>query len=103
MSTNAIQHVIQNISSPGFSKFLADNNVLKYYLFFIQYFQVVGVFSLIVLIISAIIVINFSDEFYIKIALGVSIGCVLYSLWQTADTSVLMRDIVFYRSKFDRL
>ncbi|MEW6215954.1 MAG: hypothetical protein AB1478_12255, partial [Nitrospirota bacterium] len=76
MSTNAIQHVVQNISSPGFSTYLKECNILQYYLFFIQYFQYVGIIALIALIISAIILISCTDVFIVKIALALSFGLV---------------------------
>jgi hypothetical protein len=102
MSTNAIQHVIQNISTPGFSSFLDDNGVLLFYLFFVQYFQLTGVVTLFVLIVSTVLIISLQSLMVLKVSLGFSFGSMLYSLIQTADTSVLLRDIVFYRSLYDR-
>lgn len=101
MSTNAIQHVIQNISAPGFSSFLEENNVLPYYLFFIQYFQITGIVSLIVLIASAVLLISVNSLLIFQICLSTSFSLIVYSLLQTADTSVLLRDVVYYRSKYD--
>ena len=103
MSTNAIQHVVQNISTPGFSSFLDEKGILLFYLFFIQYFQLVGVVSLIILIGASILVISLPSLFVFKLCLGFSFGSMLYSLIQTADTSVLLRDIVYYRALYDRI
>ena len=102
MSTNAIQHVVQNISTPGFSSFLEDNGILFFYLFFIQYFQLAGVATLVVLIVASVLIISLSSLTVLKLCLGFSFGSMLYSLIQTADTSVLLRDIVYYRALYDR-
>jgi len=102
MSTNAIQHVVQNISTPGFSSFLEDNEILLFYLFFIQYFQLTGVVTLVILIIASVLIISLPSLDILRLCLGFSFGSMLYSLIQTADTSVLLRDIVYYRALYDR-
>lgn len=97
MTTNAIQHIIQNVTSPGFSLFLKENNILNIYMFFIQYFQIIGILSLLSLISSALILISWLDLTIKNISFAISISLLLYSLKQTSDTAVLLRDLIHYR------
>lgn len=101
MIKNSMQNIFQSISTNGFSSFLENNNILPYYLFFIQYFQSVGILSLIILISSALVMISFINTFFISIMLSLGFSFVLYSLSQVAETSILLRDVLYYRSIFD--
>lgn len=103
ITSNSIQQTLSIISSPGFSSYLDDNNILPYYLFFIMYFQATMILSLLIISISIFIMLSVEIRSvrYVSLALGFS--CFLYSLIQTISSTILTRDLIYYRSKFDRI
>lgn len=103
MSVNAIQHIIENVSTPGFSSFLREKKILYVYMFFIHVFQSVGVVALAMFVATCILIIVDATSLILYIATSLSIGFFVYSLKQTLDTSILLRDLVYYRSIFDEL
>lgn len=97
---NSIQQVLSNISEPKFAKFLRESNALDYYMYFIIYFQGILVFALIV-IVSSIFIMQVSSDINIKIyAVSLAVGMFFYSLVQTISSTILVRDLIYYRSLF---
>lgn len=96
-----MQHILENISRPGFASFLKEKGVIEFYLFFIQYFLFVGVFALVIILVAAIIIGCDPRESIARAAISVSLGLFVYSTIQAVSMSVLVRDIIWYRSVYD--
>lgn len=103
ITSTSIQQTLSIISSPGFSSYLDDNDILPYYLFFIMYFQTAMILSLLIISLSIFVMLSVEIKSirYVSLALGLS--CFLYSLIQTFSSTILTRDLIYYRSKFDRI
>jgi hypothetical protein len=101
ITINSIQQVLLNISEPEFSSYLGEEDILDYYMYFIMYFQGVLIISLFIITFWLIALsLDINEKFkYIFISLGVA--SFLYSLVQAISSNMLVRDLIFYRSKFE--
>jgi hypothetical protein len=101
ITINSIQQVLSNISHPGFSSYLEENDVLCYYLFFIMYFQGIMVIALFIIVITIILFVIDVQYVYRFISASISVASFLYSLVQAIASTILVRYLIYYRSKFE--
>lgn len=102
ITINSIQQVLLNISEPEFSSYLEEENVLDYYMYFIMYFQGVLIISLFIIACGLIVLSLDINVKYKYIFTSLSITSFLYSLVQAISSNILVRDLIFYRSKFEK-
>jgi uncharacterized membrane protein YfbV (UPF0208 family) len=101
LSLSSLQHIYENISRKDFAMFLRENGVIEYYLFFIQYIQAVGVIALVMVVATAFALLFNLPSHYVRILIAITLGAFLYSTKQAIDTSILVRDLIWYRSLFE--
>lgn len=91
-----------NISEPEFSSYLEEEGILDYYMYFIMYFQGVLIVSLFVITFGLISLSIDIDNKYKYIFTSLGLASFLYSLVQAISSNILVRDLIFYRSKFEQ-
>ena len=97
MQTSGV--ILNNISVGNFSLFLKSKGLLEYYMLLVQFIQIIHITSLSALLATAIISLLGIPLFF-KIMLAVSMGLFIYALRWAAGTSVIVRDLIHYRSEF---
>ena len=102
ITINSIQQVLLNISEPEFSSYLEEEGILDYYMYFIMYFQGVLIVSLFVITFGLISLSIDIDNKYKYIFTSLGLASFLYSLVQAISSNILVRDLIFYRSKFEQ-
>lgn len=100
LTLTSLQNIQRTASEPNFSKYLKENNVLEYYLFFAQYMQGANVVSLLLLVGTAFMLLVPAPQKYLYIGMGASTGAFAYSIKQSLDASTLIRDLIWHHSLF---
>jgi len=95
------QSILQNISGRGFSSFLRKTGIIHQYLYFIQFFQLVGIITLLFSTATIFIILISPEACFIRWLIGVSISGFLYFMDQTVGSATLVRDLVYFRGIFD--
>lgn len=103
MMVASFQSLLSNISSPGFSAFLKTHGLLPYYLYFIQFYQVSGIVSLVTTAGACVLLLVDPDGWVVWVGFSLSLGFFLYSAYQAYGCSILIRDVTFWRGEFDAL
>lgn len=102
ITINSIQQVLLNISEPEFSSYLEEVDVLDYYMYFIIYFQGVLITSLFIIAFGLVFLSLDINNKYKYVFSSLGIASFLYSLVQALSSNILVRDLIFYRSKFEK-
>ena len=103
ISLSSGQQIFASITAPGFSSFLRQHNVLDDYLICIAIMEYTGIISIVVILAAAGLFLFQVPEVYLRIAAGASLSAFLYSVRWLAGGSVMVRDLIYYRSVFDEL
>lgn len=104
LSMQSSSIILNNISQGGFSIFLKERGLLTYYMLLIQLIQLINVTSLILLLIAGFsYFIKDSYFIYFQIVLSLAFGFLLYAIRWTWGTTVILRDLIYYRNMFDHL
>jgi hypothetical protein len=100
MQTSGV--ILSNISQNDFCRFLKAHGLLDYYMLIVQFVQILHVTSLFLLISTAVAIMLDSVlvPSVFRIVFSLSTGFFLYSLRWTLGISVVVRDLLHYRSEY---
>lgn len=103
MTISAGQQILAAVSGPGFSSYLRRKGILKHYLVNVAIMQGVGLISILVLLATAGVIVWGAREAIIRPALGASLTSFLYSVRWISGGSLMVRDLIWYRSIFEEV
>lgn len=101
ISLSSGQQIYSSISTVGFSSFLRKEGILNHYLICIVIMEITGIISILVLLTSIGILLFEVPENYLRASVGISLFTFLYSIRWIAGGSLMVRDLIYYRSLFD--
>lgn len=103
-STQAAGIIFNNINKDDFAVFLKKNKLLNHYMLFVQFIQIIHIFSLFLLLGTSFVYFVREDfPLLFKILFSFSFGMFLYAMRWTWLTSVTVRDLIYHRSTFESL
>lgn len=102
MSMQASGTILTNISQSDFNSYLKSHGLLNYYMLLVQFIQGVHLISLFLLLGSAFACL-FDDTLSpvaFRIVFALAIGMFMYAMRWAWGTSIIVRDLIYYRSEF---
>lgn len=104
LSWSSLTRVLELISTPGFSSYLRQNDMINGYIFYLKYIQFWQVIACITTFCGLLFTITYLDLVQLdRIIFAMSSGCTAFALrWAVGSISILA-DLTFYHSKYDSL
>ncbi|MCB2186961.1 MAG: hypothetical protein KQJ78_11120 [Deltaproteobacteria bacterium] len=98
---SSVQQIFASTTSPGFSSFLLENEVLKQYQVCMAIMQHTGIMSILVLVATGFAFLFELPPVYLRILIWCSLTSFLYSIRWLYGGSLMVRELVYYMGLFD--